>query len=74
MTPLRPERRSNLACGSGSHVVTKEELTDLLDGVPVGPWEMQRRDGSGTYQVLAEYDFDENKVITNIYGAASKAS
>jgi hypothetical protein len=58
----------------GSHVVTKEELADLLDGVPVGPWEMKRRDGSGTYQVLAEYDFDENKVITNIYGSASKAS
>ena len=58
----------------GSHVVTKEELADLLDGVPVGPWEMKRRDGSGTYQVLAEYDFDENTVVTNIYGATSRAS
>ena len=55
-------------------MITKEELADLSDGVRVGQWEMQRRDDFGTYQVLAEYDFDENKVITNIYGAASKAS
>lgn len=58
----------------GSHVLTKEELADLLDGVPVGPWEMKKKDGSGTYQVLAEYDFDENKVNTDFYNSASRAS
>ena len=58
----------------GSHAVTKEELADLLEGIPVGPWEMQKKDGSGTYQVMAEYDFEENKVNTDFYGSASRAS
>ena len=49
----------------GSHNLTPEELGQLLSGVPVGPWEMKKKDGTGTYQVVAEFDFDENKVATS---------
>jgi len=48
----------------GSHSLTAQELVDLLDGMPVGPWEMQKRDGSGTYKVMPQWDFEQNKVIT----------
>ena len=48
----------------GDHEVTPSELAELLSGVPVGPWELTKRDGTGTYCVMAEFDFDENKVVT----------
>ena len=56
----------------GSHNLTPEELGQLLSGIPVGPWEMQKKDGTGTYQVVAEFDFDENKVVTSYVDAGGK--
>ena len=58
----------------GSHNLTPEELGELLVGVPVGPWEMKKRDGTGTYQVMAEFDFDENTVVTSFVDAPKAES
>ena len=50
----------------GSHQLTGEELGKLLLGLEVGPWNMKKKDGSGTYLVMAQYDFDQN-VVTLTY-------
>jgi len=48
--------------GFGGHELTGEELGQLLLGLVLGPWELRKKDGSGTYMATAEYDFEENKV------------
>ncbi|NNN14629.1 MAG: hypothetical protein HKL82_02070, partial [Acidimicrobiaceae bacterium] len=47
----------------GNHEVTSEELVKMLGGEPVGPWKMTKRDGTGTYDVMAGFDYDENKIV-----------
>ena len=56
----------------GDHEVTPEQLSEILSGVPVGPWELTKRDGTGTYEVMATFDFEENKVVTIFVEPAGK--
>lgn len=46
----------------GSHEVTRTELVELVDGIPL-LWELERKNGTGTYLVRGYWDWDNNKFV-----------
>ena len=46
----------------GSHEVTRTELVELVDGIP-RLWELERKNGSGTYFAWGYWDWDNNKFV-----------
>ncbi len=45
-----------------THEVTRAELVELFDGIPL-LWELERKNGSGTYSVLGYWDWDNNHFV-----------
>ncbi len=45
-----------------SHEVTRAELAELMGGLPL-LWELETKDGSGTYAVLGHWDWDNSRLV-----------